>query len=63
MEIKNIIENAHYPNHCMYPSVMEMGEQDIGEWDDSHPLNSRLTKNAEYWRLFPRDKNGKSDRT
>ena len=34
------------------PSVMAIEGRDIGEWDDSHPLNNSNTSDAEYARLF-----------
>lgn len=51
-EIKDVIENISYPNHCLNPTVMRIVEEEIGEWDDSHPLNQRSTQRAEYERLF-----------
>lgn len=38
-EIAEMIEDARYPNHCISPSVIDIQSVDIGEWDDSHPLN------------------------
>jgi len=46
------LENARFPNDCMSPKVVEVKEADIGEWDDSHPLNNRVKWKAEYQRLF-----------
>ena len=40
-EIKDIIENTKYPNHCILPNVVETKEFEIGEWRDSHPLNTQ----------------------
>lgn len=51
-ETKAAIEDAHYPNRCISPSVIEMTEADIGAWDDGHPLNNRATKAVEFRRLF-----------
>jgi len=50
--IKQTIEEAHYPNHCIDPVVMNMEIRDIGEWCDDHPLNRAATTKAEYERLF-----------
>jgi hypothetical protein len=51
-QITDILENNHYPNHCMYPDVKKIIERDIGEWNDDHPLNSHITADAEYRRVF-----------
>jgi len=51
-EIVSVIENAHYPNHCISPEVRKIESRDIGEWKDSHPLNYRSSFEEEYKRLF-----------
>lgn len=50
-EIKNVIENARYPNRCISPQVKNTVTVEV-EWDDDHPLNNRHTKDEEYKRLF-----------
>lgn len=50
--ITSAIENAHYPNRCISPSVMKIESRDIGEWQDDNPLNFTSKKKAEYERLF-----------
>jgi hypothetical protein len=50
--IKEHIENVRYPNHCLRPTVMEVQEADIGEWDDDHPLNHYNTMEEEFDKLF-----------
>ena len=55
-EIQQVLENAHYPNRCIDPHVMEITEADIGEWDDEHPFNRSDTMLNEYERLFPNRK-------
>lgn len=52
-EIKAVIENAYYPNRCISPDVVNVETADIGEWDDDHPLNSNVTSETEWRRLFP----------
>jgi hypothetical protein len=52
-EIKDVMENVHYPNHCISPDVKSIIGKDIGEWDDDNPLNKHDTQDAEYCRLFP----------
>lgn len=51
------MENVRYPNRCLAPSVQEITEFDIGEWDDSHPLNKRGTNVTDYLTstLMPKD--------
>ena len=51
-EIKSVLENARYSNHCISPSVMNISEVDIGPWSDENPLNSGKTRAAEYARIF-----------
>ena len=51
-EIKDVIENTSYPNHCISPEVKKIEWRDIGEWHDDHPLNMNNKANAEYRRLF-----------
>lgn len=51
-QIKSVIENQRYPNYCISPYVMEIKERDIGEWEDSHPLNLFSKMKDEYDRLF-----------
>ena len=50
--IQEAIENQRYANDCILPNVMAVDERDIGEWEDSHPLNLRSKMQAEYQRLF-----------
>jgi len=54
--VKAEIENANYGNDCIRPEVKTCEERDVGEWSDSHPLNRRNTKDAEYRRLFATDR-------
>ena len=39
--VKDVIENARFPNRCISPKVMALETRDIGEWTDDHPLNYR----------------------
>jgi len=50
--VVDALENVRYPNRCISPSVMNIDCRDIGEWDDSHPLNHHGKAPAEYERLF-----------
>lgn len=54
-QVRDVLENARYPNRCIAPAVMEMQTADIGEWSDDHPLNNSTTDAAEFARLFPTD--------
>jgi len=50
--VQDALENGRFANRCIYPHVMRGVEADVGEWDDSHPLNNRDTALAEYDRIF-----------
>ena len=56
--LKELIENARYPNHCVFQQVTSIQEADIGEWTDEHPLNNKSLREAEFNRLF-KDSDGK----
>jgi len=51
-EVGAVLENAHYPNHCISPHIRSIRTQDIGEWSDDNPLNYGSKKEAELERLF-----------
>jgi hypothetical protein len=51
VEIADVLQNAHYPNRCIAPEVMDIESRDIGKWSDDHPLNSAESV-AEFARLF-----------
>lgn len=51
-QIRDVLENARYPNRCISPEVKSIEERDIGEFHDDHPLNHTATADAEYRRLF-----------
>lgn len=51
--VKTTIEDTRYPNHCIAPKVVSVETADIGEWEDSNPLNRSDTHDAEFTRLFP----------
>ncbi len=50
-EIRDMIENHHYPNYCISPQVKSIETREV-EWSDDHPLNKRATADSEYQRLF-----------
>ena len=37
--IKGEIEANNWANDCIHPRMVDAVEVDIGEWEDSHPLN------------------------
>jgi len=37
--IRAEMDNVRYPNHCMYPRVTAIEGKEVGQWDDSNPLN------------------------
>lgn len=51
-EIRDVIENQRYPNHCISPNVMHIESRELGEWDDEHPLNNTKKMQGEFYRLF-----------
>jgi hypothetical protein len=50
--VKEIVENAVYPNRCISPTVISIEERDIGEWTDEHPLNKVDQYQEEIERIF-----------
>ena len=50
--VRDAIENARYPNHCISPSVRSINVREIGKWSDDHPLNNLATADSELNRLF-----------
>lgn len=51
-DIRDVIENTRYPNHCIHPKVKAIESRDIGEWSDDHPMNQKALADDEYRRLF-----------
>ncbi len=51
-EMQITIEGTNYPNDCISPRVMNFDIKDIGEWEDSNPLNNVITMKDEFERLF-----------
>lgn len=49
--VKEVIENARFPNRCISPDVMAI-ETQVVEWSDAHPLNDSRKQRAEFERLF-----------
>ena len=54
-DVRDVIENSHYPNHCIAPSVMSIETGEV-EWSDEHPLNQRDTQAAAFCALFPSER-------
>jgi hypothetical protein len=50
--IQTELDNIRFANDCITPHIKKITEKDIGEWDDSHPLNNRTKCDEEYKRLF-----------
>lgn len=50
-EIKQVLENANYPNDCISPDVMKCESRDV-EWSDDHPLNGKDTFDEAVKKLF-----------
>lgn len=58
-EIKSVLENQRYPNHCIYPTVMGVHSREV-EWSDDHPLNGHDREKA-YDELFPSSAAGRQE--
>jgi hypothetical protein len=50
-EVKQVLENARYPNRCISPDVKGIKSVEI-EWSDDHPLNKYATCERAYRDLF-----------
>ena len=46
------LQESNYPNDCIRPRVRTIQTREIGEWDESNPLNYGSTREAELERLF-----------
>lgn len=51
IDVKDVLEETKYPNHCIGPIVMHVDTVEV-EWSDEHPLNDCDTTRAEFERLF-----------
>lgn len=51
-EIADALETTRYPNHCISPTIMDIQEREIGEWDDNLPINRIGRQKQEYKKLF-----------
>ena len=51
-EINTVLENQRFPNDCINLQIMKVKTVDIGEWDDSHPLNHHEKMEGEFNRIF-----------
>lgn len=49
--IREIIENANYPNDCIHPHVKRVESRSV-TWTDDHPLNKHDTADETYRKLF-----------
>jgi hypothetical protein len=50
-EVREVLENTKYPNHCIGPQVMGIETVNV-EWSDDHPLNRRESQREAFDRLF-----------
>lgn len=55
-EVRETIENAHYPNRCIAPTVMAVETKEV-DWDDNHPLNTHATQRESFAVMFGPGKN------
>lgn len=49
VSVQVMLEQVRY----LYPKVLKLQSVDIGEWEDSNPLNHRDKQKQEVERLFP----------
>lgn len=50
-DVRDVIENARYPNRCIAPRVMASETREV-EWSDEHPLNRASTEAPAFAELF-----------
>lgn len=52
-DLKEIIENAQYPNDCLTPAVAKIETVEVVDWSDDLPINKiNNDKNAEFDKLL-----------
>ena len=52
-EVKETLQNANFPNDCIYPQVMDIQTEEV-VWSDEHPLNHCDTQKRAFEELFPK---------
>ena len=55
-ELRDVIENTKYPNRCIAPNVTNIETVELGEWDDSLPINKLDKMGEEFERLHKQQK-------
>lgn len=50
-EVKHLLEETRYPNHCMNPTIYNIQTRVIN-WTNDHPLNYNDTYKEAYEKLF-----------
>jgi hypothetical protein len=50
-EVRVVLENTRYPNHCISPRVIAIDTRDV-EWSDDHPLNQQRGALSAFAQLF-----------
>ncbi len=50
-DIRAMIEDARFPNHCIAPRVQGIETRSVG-WSDEHPLNKKATQAQAFRDLF-----------
>lgn len=49
--VKQVLEDTHYPNHCIAPTVMDIQSKEVS-WSDNHALNQTSLMHQAFARLF-----------
>ena len=52
--VREVLENARYPNHCIRPTVVSVDTRDV-EWSDDHLLNQSGRTKIAFAELFGRE--------
>lgn len=56
-ELRVVIENTRYPNHCIAPKVTSVETRVVG-WHGQHPLNLTGRTKMEFLRMFELEPGG-----
>lgn len=52
--VREVLENARYPNHCISPNVVAIDTRTV-EWSDDHLLNQKGRTKLAFAELFGRE--------
>jgi hypothetical protein len=52
--VREALENAHYPNRCISPTVVSVDTRNV-EWSDDHLLNQNGRTKIAFAEMFSRE--------